>query len=89
MRVISQNGMIDVPYEMTAFHMAGGTIRMNMVGDTGKGTIIAQYSTQDKAEKAMQKLHNKYSYLWRAEHGLVSYYADETTAFRFPQEDEI
>ena len=60
MRVISQNGMIDVPYEMTAFHMAGGTIRMNMVGDTGKGTIIAQYSTQDKAEKAMQKLRECY-----------------------------
>ena len=60
MRVISQNGMIDVPYEMTAFHMAGGTIRMNRVGDTGKGTIIAQYSTQDKAEKAMQKLRECY-----------------------------
>ena len=60
MRVISQNGMIDVPYEMTAFHMAGGTIRMNMVGDTGKGTIIAQYSTQEKAEKAMQKLRECY-----------------------------
>lgn len=37
MRVISQNGAIDVPYEMTAFHLAGGMIRMNMVGDTGKG----------------------------------------------------
>ena len=61
MRVISQNGMIDVPYEMTAFHMAGGTIRMNMVGDTGKGTIIAQYSTQEKAEKAMQMLHEAYT----------------------------
>ena len=60
MRVISQNGMIDVPYEMTAFHMAGGTIRMNMVGDMGKGTIIAQYSTQEKAEKAMQKLRECY-----------------------------
>lgn len=37
MRVISQNGAIDVPYEMTAFHLAGGMIHMNMVGDTGKG----------------------------------------------------
>lgn len=61
MRVISQNGLIDVPYEMTAFHMAGGTIRMSMVGDTGKGTIIAQYSTQEKAEKAMQLLHETYT----------------------------
>ena len=61
MRIISQNGLIDVPYEMTAFHMAGGTIRMSMVGDTGKGTIISQYSTQEKAEKAMQMLHEAYT----------------------------
>ena len=44
MRVISQNGAIDVPYEMTAFHLAGGMIRMNMVGDTGKRTLMAQCS---------------------------------------------
>ena len=59
-RIISQNGFIDVPYEMTAFHMAGGTIKMNMVGDPGKGTIIAQYSTQEKAEKAMLLLYKIY-----------------------------
>ena len=56
MRVISQNGAIDVPYEMTAFHLAGGMIRMNMVGDTGKGTLMAQYETPEKAEKAMDIL---------------------------------
>jgi len=46
MRVISQNGAIDVPYEMTAFHLAGGMIRMNMV---------------EKAEKAMEMLHKAYT----------------------------
>lgn len=76
MRVISQNGMIDVPYEMTAFHMAGGTIRMNMVGDTGKGTIIAQYSTQEKALKSLEQMRD------------VLYHTPERV-FRFPQDDEI
>ena len=61
MRVISQNGAIDVPYEMTAFHLAGGMIRMNMVGDTGKGTLMAQYETPEKAEKAMEMLHKAYT----------------------------
>lgn len=60
MRVISQNGLIDVPYEMTALRFYDGLIKMNMIGDTGKGSIIAQYSTQEKAEKAMQKLHEFY-----------------------------
>ena len=60
MRIISQNGLIDIPYEMTALHYYDGLIKINMVGDTGKGTIIAQYSTQEKAEKAMLLLHKIY-----------------------------
>lgn len=61
MRIISQNGLIDVPYEMTALHYYDGLITMSMIGDTGKGTIMAQYSTQEKAEKAMQMLHEAYT----------------------------
>ena len=61
MRIISQNGLIDVPYEMTALRFYDGLIKMNMIGDTGKGSIIAQYSTQEKAEKAMQMLHEAYT----------------------------
>lgn len=61
MRVISQNNQIDVPYEMTSFHVSDNIVRMNMVGDTGKGSIMAVYSTPEKAEKAMQKLHECYT----------------------------
>lgn len=61
MRILSQNGMIDVPYEMTAFHVAGGTIRMNMVGDTGKGTVMASYLWEGNALKAMEMLHEAYT----------------------------
>ena len=60
MRVISQNNQIDVPYEMTAFHVSDNIIRMNMIGDTGKGSIMAVYSTSEKAEKAMLMLRNIY-----------------------------
>lgn len=61
MRIISQNGLISVPFEMTAIHVIQTFIRMNMAGDTGKGTVIAEYSTPEKAEKAMQLLHKAYS----------------------------
>lgn len=60
MRVISQNGLISVPFEMTAIHANGTFIRMNMVGDTGEGTIIAEYNTPKKTEQAMQFLHEVY-----------------------------
>lgn len=36
MRIVSQNGLISVPFEMTAIHVTKTFIRMNMVGDTGK-----------------------------------------------------
>ena len=60
MRIISQNGWISVPFEITAFHVAGTFIRMNMAGDTGKGTVMAEYSTLEKVEKAIQLLHEAY-----------------------------
>lgn len=63
MRVISQNGMIDVPYEMTAIHCTETIIRMNMVGDTGKGTFMAEYSTPEKTQKAMELLRRQYIYI--------------------------
>lgn len=61
MRIISQNGLISVPFDTTAIRVTGTFIRMNMVGDTGKGTVIAEYSAPEKAEKAMQLLHKAYS----------------------------
>lgn len=61
MRIISQNGLISVLFEMTAIHVTKTFVRMNMAGDTGRGTVIAEYSTLEKTEKAMQLLHKAYS----------------------------
>ena len=61
MRIISQNGLISASFELTAIRVTGTFIRMNMVGDTGKGTVIAEYRTPGKAEKAMKLLHKAYS----------------------------
>ena len=56
MRLISQNGAIDVPYEMSAIRNDDGLIIICMAGETGKGSVIARYSTSEKAEKAIQML---------------------------------
>lgn len=60
MRIISQNGKIDVPYEMTALRASDNHIRMCMVGDTGKGSLLAEYSSPDKVQKVMEMLHREY-----------------------------
>ena len=63
MRLISQNGAIDVPYEMSAIRNDDGLIILCVVGETGKGSVIARYSTSEKAEKAMEMLREQYSRL--------------------------
>lgn len=88
MRVISQNGLIDVPYEMTAFHIARQDIRMNMVGDTGKGTVMAQYSSQEKAlgaMKSLRKFHEKIK-LMEIRHDAGDFIGN---TFQFPEDDEV
>lgn len=101
MRIISQNGLISVPFEMTAIHVTGTFIRMNMVGDTGKGTIIAEYNTPEKAEKAMRLLHEAYVVnedYKRLNDGLrskISKVVSEEVAlkyggvFQFPKEEDL
>lgn len=60
MRVISQNG-VDFPYESIAISHGDGIIYARLISNMDKRYLIAQYSTQEKAEKAMQKLHEAYA----------------------------
>lgn len=88
MRVISQDGLIDVPYSITAFHVCGGNIIMNMAGDTGKGTVMARYESDEKAIKAMEMLIG--TYVKRSIDDFVSISAYvRNTVFRFPVDDEV
>lgn len=60
MRIIDQNGC-DYPYESIAISYSDGIIYARPISNMDKRYLIAQYSTQDKAEKAMQKLHEAYA----------------------------
>jgi hypothetical protein len=63
----SQNGEFDVPYEIVALSRTGNIIKayVPMVGE--KGTIIARYSTNEKAQKAMKALHKVYAGMFFAQ----------------------
>ena len=60
MRVINQNGR-DYPYESIVISHGDGMIYARPVSNMEKRYFIAQYSTQEKAEKAMQMLHEAYA----------------------------
>ena len=61
MRLISQTGDIDVPYEITTLSRTGNIIRIYIPISGEKGTIMARYSTDEKAQKAMKALHKVYT----------------------------
>ena len=59
MRVISKSGQYDIPYELSVFWRDENIILAN-VPSAGK-IIVARYSSMEKAEKAMKKLHECYT----------------------------
>lgn len=72
MRVISQNGIIDIPYDYFSLSMSCAKIASGKVEDRNvfsivchnlsspNGTKLAKYSTEEKAKKAMKMLRIAY-----------------------------
>lgn len=60
MRIIDQNGC-DYPYESIAISHGDGIIYARPISNMDKRYFLAKYSTQEKAEKAMQMLHEAYT----------------------------
>lgn len=56
MRLISQTGDIDIPYENTSLSRAENIIRAYIPKVSEKGTIMAVYSTEEQAKEAMSML---------------------------------
>lgn len=77
MRLISQNGEFDVPYEIASLSRTGNIIKayVQMIS-----VVMDRYSTDEKAMQVMETLH-------RAYHDAVTH--DNVSAFRFPKDDEV
>lgn len=63
MRVISQDGTLDFPYELSTIRVYNKIISMGMCKDDSCRSIIATYSTEAKAIKAMEMLREQYKRL--------------------------
>ena len=63
MRIISQDGTIDMPYEMSIVWCEdSGAVLLQAVGEVGEYQTFAKYSTEEKAKKAMEMLRDTYQY---------------------------
>lgn len=81
MRVISQDGIIDMPYEICSVWCCSSVIMCDMCGDN-TNTILATYSAEEKAKKAMEMLREQYKKYIGAS---VNIYG----CFQFPAEEEL
>lgn len=62
MRIISQNGEINLPYEMTALIVSENYIQAEFAGGSKKSSyLIASYSTKENCEKVLKMLNNAYT----------------------------
>lgn len=59
MRIISQDRTIDVPYEHTTLIRVGTEIYLSSI--KLRDTLIAKYSTEEKAIKTMEMCRKKYA----------------------------
>ena len=108
MRVISQNGRIDIPYDYFSLSMSCAKITSGKVEDRNvfsivchnlsspNGTKLAEYSTEEKAKKAMEEL--RYAYMCHTIVKIGQTSPDEidekldmglSGVFQFPTEEEL
>lgn len=80
MRLISQNGEFDVPYENTSLSRTGNIIRAYVPMAGEKGMVMACYSTDGKAMQVMEMLLNAYHDAKKS---------NSASALYFPKDDEV
>ena len=88
MRLISQDGTFDVPYEQVVIqrHSYGiYWLNKNLIGVESGGISedfkIASYSSEAKAIKVMEKLREKYKNF--------TLYKEDFLYFQFPKDEEV
>mgnify|MGYP000274897149 FL=1 len=97
MRILSQDGMYDYPYEQSVVVIDGTEIRCCLcVGLNDVGTIMARYSTESRAKKATEMLREAYeASLWTQTHYDNSAQANVSdlficnTIFQFPADEDM
>ena len=95
MRVISQDGTIDIPYDSVIIQRFGREIyflNKNLIGveQLVSDMDIATYSTEEKAEKAMEMLRNNYlDFMTEATPDGNGFCFNQPKVFQFPKDEDV
>lgn len=94
MRIISQDGFADLPYEEIALCMESEDI---IARHNDKEYLMARYSTMEKTQKAMEMLHKEYGKHFFGQGGAMAtanFYVPPFAfippkVFKFPADEEV
>lgn len=104
MRLISQDGTIDVPYDSGSLTICIGKYEDIEIAciyyhnfSTTKGTKLAEYKSKKKAQKAMGMLHKEYGKHFFGQCGAVAtanlyvpaFAFIPQKVFQFPQDEDV
>ena len=93
MRIISQDGGFDLPYELVAISThainRGQVIAKPLTNIDRLFCVMGEYSTEEKAVKAMEMLRTEYGNYKQAKSSEHYFAFDYPKAFRFPQDSEV
>lgn len=92
MRLISQDGKGDMPYENFIFRACGGDIVASKDILTNERQIVARYFTEAKALKVMEMLQEEYRFKKLFEtlcSGMGDYPNKPFYYFQFPQDEDV
>lgn len=97
MRVISQNGEFDFPYEQIVVQRNENIIFARLVADSKARNTLGEYETPEKAEKAMEMCRSKYAEHYYRQGGAMAtanFYVPPfgyipPKIFKFPADSEV
>lgn len=93
MRLISQNGEIDVPYEKVILGICdqnnGQEYVIYAYHDSPRPLFIATYSNTDKALKVMEMLREEYLKYCTARTSEYWFAFNNPKVFKFPKDEEV
>lgn len=92
MRLVSQDGTYDVPYNLCSVYMLKAYDCYKVLASGTENYTLATYSTEQKALKAMEMLREGYDYVRTFEticNGSSNYPNLPSYIFQFPKDEEI
>lgn len=93
MRLISQNGMVDMPYENVILGICDQNNKQEYAiysyKENPRPLFLATYSTKDKALKVMEMLRKRYLDYLDVKFETFWYSNDYPKVFQFPEDEEV